>query len=339
MKKLGNVLYIMTPDSYLFCENEAIAVRVGGVEKARIPAQTIESIVCIGMMTVSTPLIRFCGDRGIGLSFCSEYGRFYGRIQGPVSGNVLLRKRQYEIAGKPEEVAIVKNILYGKIANTKLLLIRAARERPEAADHLREQAKKLTSCADLIRDADSIDTMRGIEGVAAAAYFGAFESMQVVNSEEMMFEKRTKHPPENRMNALLSFLYMLCKNDVQSALETVGLDPAFGYLHTLRPGRPSLALDLMEELRAPLCDRIALSLTNLKQIQANDFSTDNGKYMLSDAARKKVIEAYQNRKKAEILHTFLKEKIPVGLIPYAQGMLLARHIRGELDAYPPFLWR
>lgn len=339
MKKLGNVLYVMTPDSYLFCENNAIAVRIGGVEKARIPAHTIESIVCFGIMTVTTPLIRFCGDMGIGLSFCSEYGRFYGRIQGPVSGNVLLRKRQYLLADKPEGKSIVKNILYGKIANSKLLILRAAREHPAVGEYLRSQADKLTNCANLIKSADSIDTMRGIEGVAGAAYFGAFEAMQIVSSEEMMFEKRTRHPPENRMNALLSFLYMLCKNDVQSALETVGLDPASGFLHTLRPGRPSLALDLMEELRAPLCDRIALSLTNLKQIQSDDFSVDNGKFKLSDSARKKVIETYQNRKKTEILHPFLKEKIPVGLIPYTQGMLLARHIRGDLDAYPPFLWR
>ena len=338
MKQLGNVLYILTPDSYLYCENETIAVKVGGLEKARIPSHTIESVVCFGMNTVSVPLIRFCGERGIGLSFCTESGRFCGRFAGPVSGNVLLRKRQYALYDEPGAVDIARNILSGKLANSNLVLQRAGRERKisvafhEAQSLIEEYAASMVTTED-------IETLRGLEGKAAAAYFGCFESMQTVSETDMLFAHRTKHPPENRMNALMSFLYMLCKNDVQSALENVGLDPAVGYLHALRPGRPSLALDLMEELRAPLCDRIALSLTNKRQIQSSDFNCEGGRFRLGDQARRTVIDAWQTRKHEVIQHPFLGESIPIGLIPNAQAMLLARHIRSELDEYPPFLWR
>jgi len=340
MKRLGNVLYILTPDSYLFCENESIAIKIGGEEKARIPAHTIESIICFGMNTVSTPFVRFCGERGIGLTFCSEHGRFYGRFSGPVSGNVLLRKRQYDLYGTKNSVTLARNFIFGKVANEKLVLLRAAREREgEVSSNLRLHAAKLTECIEQIKDAGGIDYLRGIEGKAAAVYFGAFESMQTISDEELLFKCRTKHPPENRMNALLSFLYMLCLNDVRSALESVGLDPAVGYIHSLRPGRSSLALDLMEELRAPLCDRLALSLTNKMQIKASDFVYCSGYFKMSDKARRIVIDAWQSRKKDTIYHRFFKEKIHIGLIPYAQAMLLARYIRGDLDSYPPFIWR
>lgn len=340
MKQLGNVLYILTENSYLHCENSTICVKIGGVEKTRIPAHTVESIVCLCNMTVSTPFIGFCGENGIALSFHSETGRFYGRIQGAVNGNILLRKQQYQWIGQPESAQIVQNILIGKLANSRNVLLKAARSVAEnAAEQLRTAAQLLAEQSALLEQTDQIDRMRGIEGAAASIYFRVFDAMLKQDAPEMQFERRSRRPPENRFNALLSFVYMLMKNDVQSALESVGIDPAAGYLHTLRPGRPSMALDLMEELRAPLCDRFVLALVNLKQIQPDDFSTDSGEYKLKDSARKLVIKEWQLRKKEIITHPFLKEKIPIGLIPYCQAMLLSRVMRGDLDSYPPFVWR
>lgn len=340
MKKLLNVLYILTENSYLHCENGTISVKVGGTEKVKIPAHTIESIVCLCNTTVSTPFIGFCGDNGISLSFHSDNGRFYGRIYGKASGNVLLRKKQYQWTESAESTEVVRNILSGKLLNSRNLILRSARGTDDDNSiKLRDAARMLAEQADMLESAENIDSMRGIEGAAASVYFQAFDPMLKNNESEMRFERRSRRPPENRVNALLSFTYMLLKNDTQSALESVGLDPAVGYLHTLRPGRPSLALDLMEELRAPLCDRFVISLINLRQIRAKDFITDGGVYNLSDDARKLVISEWQQRKKDEITHPFLKEKIRIGLIPYCQAMLLARHIRGDIDGYPPFVWR
>ncbi len=342
MKKLQNVLYILTPDSYLFCQNETIAIKIGGIEKVRIPSHTIESIVCFGNTTVSTPFIQFCGQRGIGLTFLSEYGRFYGRVNGPASGNVLLRKKQYELLSEDKyPLQLVSNILLAKLLNSKNLLMRAAREHSqiESADELREASSRITNIAKKISEADNIDSLRGLEGVAANEYFGVFDHMIKANKEDFKFTKRTKHPPEDNINSLISFLYTLLKNDVQSALEAVGIDPAAGFLHTLRPGRPSMALDLMEELRASVCDRLAISLINLKEIKGDDFSVEPSGIKLSDKARKVVINAWQKRKQEEITHPFLEEKIPIGLIPFAQAQLLARNFRGDLDQYPPFIWK
>lgn len=340
MKQLGNVLYILTEGSYLHCENKSICVMVGGTEKTRIPAHTIEAIICLCNTTVSTPFIGFCGENGIALSFHSDNGKFYGRIYGSVSGNVLLRKKQYEWIGSHESAEVVRNIILGKIVNSRNMLTRAARNTTEEkALILKEQAEKLLEQENDLEGAKTIDSIRGIEGAAAAVYFRAFDAMLKTDESEMMFEKRSRRPPENRVNALLSFAYMLLKNDTQSALESVGIDPAAGYLHTLRPGRPSMALDLMEELRAPLCDRFVISLINLKQITASDFDAEGIEYKLKDKARRKVIQEWQLRKKETITHPYLKEKIPIGLIPYCQAMLLARHFRGDIDGYPPIIWR
>lgn len=340
MKKLCNTLYILTENSYLHCENGTICVKIGGTEKTRIPAHTVDSIICLCNTTVSSPFIGFCGEQGISLSFHSDHGRFYGRITGPVSGNVLLRTKQYQWIGSPESAEIVRNILSGKLLNSRNLLLKSARNTTEdKADILRNAAQMLSEQQTALETADSIDRMRGIEGAAATIYFRAFDAMLKNDDPALQFEKRSRRPPENRVNAVLSFVYMLLKNDMQSALESVGIDPAAGYLHTLRPGRPSLALDLMEELRAPLCDRFVISLLNLKQIQSDDFDTANGEFRMKDEARRLVIREWQLRKKEEILHPFLKEKIVIGLIPYCQAMLLARHMRGDLDGYPPFVWR
>jgi CRISPR-associated protein Cas1 len=340
MKQLQNVLYILTPGSYLFCQNEAIAVKVGGEDRALVPSHVVESIVCFGNTTVSTPFIGFCAEKGIALSFLSEYGRFYGRVQGPAHGNVLLRTRQYAMAADPVEcVAIVSNLLYGKIANARQILLRAAREHADelCTRALGQAAERLAESARSIKDAGSVAALRGIEGYASKEYFAAFPNM--VKSVGFDFSGRTRRPPEDPVNALMSFLYALLKNDVQSALESVGLDPAVGFLHALRPGRPALALDMMEELRAPLCDRLVLSLINRRMLDESDFSREAGGVLLSEKARRLVIDSWQKRKKEEIRHPFFGEKMAIGLIPFAQAMLLARWVRGDLDQYPPFHWR
>lgn len=342
MKKLKNVLYVLTPNSYLFCENEAVAIKIGGEEKARIPSHTIESILCFGNTTVSTPFIRFCSERNIGLAFLSDYGRFYGRIYGAVSGNVLLRKGQYDALNQDNlSSQIAKSILFGKFANSRMVLMKAAREHTDenAKAKLSTAADKIANCAKILESLNDINAMRGLEGTVASEYFSVFDNMLRTPDTNMRFERRSHHPPENEVNALLSFLYMLLKNDVQSALECVGLDPAAGFLHTLRPGRPSLALDLMEELRSPLCDRMAISLINLRQIKSDDFEKANGQYILSDKARRVVIDQWQKRKKEEIFHPFFEQKIAIGLIPFAQSQLFARVIREDLDEYPAYFWR
>ena len=340
MRQLKNTLYITTEDSYLFWENECIAVKVGGVEKVRIPAISIESIVCFGNTSVSAPLIRFCGERGIGLIFLSENGRFYGRINGPVSGNVLLRQRQFLSCSDPLFSArMASHFLCGKLLNEKNMLMRAARETAdgEREKRLKDKALEIAGLSKDLKEPLSTAAMRGIEGAAAAAYFSCFDMM--LKTKEMRFEERSRRPPKNEVNAVLSFLYMLLKNDVQSALEAVGLDPACGYLHTLRPGRPALALDIMEELRAPLCDRMALALFNRGQLDKKDFDLELGQCLIEEKARKLLISSWQNRKKETVQHPFIKEKIEIGLIPFVQAQLLARVLRGDLDEYPPFIWR
>lgn len=339
MKKLLNTLYLLTPDSYLFCRNETIAVKIGGQEKNAVPAKDIEAIVCFGQMTVSTPLLEFCGERGISVTFLSSHGHFCGRFYGPVSGNVLLRKKQYESISQPEFAKrLVQDILYSKIKNSKTVLLRAARKHQETRQALTQAANQLSELAVQLEACDSIDSMRGLEGAAATIYFSQFDSM-LQSPAGFRFETRSRRPPRNEVNAVLSFVYTLLTREISSALETVGLDPAAGYLHTLRPGRPSFALDLIEELRAPLCDRFTLSLLNLGQLGEKDFETDSEAVFLNERGRRTVLTSWQKRKVETIEHPFLQEKIPIGMIPYAQAMLFARVLRGDLDRYPPFIWR
>lgn len=341
MKKMLETLYILTPESYVFHRNENICVSVGEVEKVSIPASQVDSIVFVGKNAFSTPLLEFCSEHGITITFLNQYGRFYGRVCGSVSGNVLLRKRQYESL-KDETFAscTVQNILMGKFRNSRDVLMRYARSTANeekaqqlyhASEQLREMAVQLSNCT-------NIDSMRGVEGAAAAVYFSQFDNM-LSESCSFHFETRSKHPPQNEVNATLSFVYILLTHDVRSAAETVGLDPAAGYLHTLRPGRSSFALDMMEELRAPLCDRLVLTLFNKGQLSEKDFETDADAVYLSDKGKRTVVNQWRERKREEILHPFFKEKIPIGLIPYTQAMLFARVLRGDLDMYPPFVWR
>lgn len=275
MKKLLNTLYLLTPNSYLFCRNETIAVKVGGVEKNAVPAKDIEAIVCFGQMTVSTPLLEFCGKRGISVTFLSPQGHYCGRFYGPLSGNVLLRKKQYESINQVEfSNQLVRDILFGKIRNSKMVLLRAARKQSGDAVSLTQAVNQLSDLAAQLESCDCIDSMRGIEGAAATIYFSRFDTM-LHSPAGFRFESRSRRPPRNEVNAVLSFVYTLLTREISSALETVGLDPAAGYLHTLRPGRPSFALDLIEELRAPLCDRFTLSLFNLGQLGEKDFNSDS----------------------------------------------------------------
>ena len=338
MKHFLNTLYILTPESYLFLQNETIGVKVGGTEKIRVPAHTIDSIYCFGNVTVSTPLIGFFGARGIHLVFLSEYGKFHGRVQGPVSGNILLRRQQFAALEDPvQRTRLCKSILLGKLVNSKLFLQRQKREREDANGRIADAIEALTDAAKDLREAVTIESMRGIEGAAAAAYFSALPDM--LQGTTLSFSGRTRRPPEDPVNAVLSFLYTLLKNDVQSALEGVGLDPAAGFLHTLRPGRPALALDMMEELRAPICDRLAIALLNRKQITETSFEQLHAPVLLNEDGRKTILSAWQKRKQETIRHPFLEETVPVGLIPHVQAKLLARVLRGELDEYPPIVWR
>lgn len=338
MKHLLNTLYILTPESYLFLQNDTISVKVGGAERIRVPAHTIDSIYCFGNVTVSTPLIGFCGEHGIHMVFLSEYGKFYGRIQGPLSGNILLRRQQFAALEDPvRRTQLVKSILLGKLVNGKLFLQRQKREREDANGKIAHAIDKLTEAAKNLREAKTVDSMRGIEGAAAVAYFSAIPNM--LQGTTLTFSGRTRRPPEDPVNSVLSFLYTLLKNDVQSALESVGLDSAAGFLHTLRPGRPALALDLMEELRAPFCDRLAIALFNRKQITEDSFEQLNAPVLLNEKGRKTILSAWQKRKQETVRHPFLEETVPIGLIPYVQAKLLARVLRGELDEYPPIIWR
>ncbi len=341
MKKLLETMYITTPDSYAFLRNENICVEVGGEERASVPASQVDSIVFIGKNTVSTALMAFCGKHDITLSFIGIHGEFCGRVCGPVSGNVLLRKKQYESLHDTKFVSTtVRNILYGKIRNGKDVLLRYARNAAKSknADVLYAAAEKLGGMAKMLSETDNVDIMRGIEGAAANAYFSVFDNM-IDGKNGFVFDTRSKRPPRNEVNAVLSFVYTLMTHDCVSALETVGLDPAAGYLHTLRPGRASFALDMMEELRSPLCDRFVISLLHKGQLSKKDFNSEGDAVWLNEKGRRTVLSAWRERKREEITHPFFKEKIQIGLIPYTQAMLFARVLRGDLDLYPPFVWR
>lgn len=341
MKKLLETLYITTPESYLFERNGNICISIGGAERASVPISQVNSIVLFGKNTLSTALLSFCSKNDVTITFLSENGAFLGRLCGPVSGNVLLRKRQYETLTDADFAnRFVGDLLFCKIKNSRSVLMRYARSASDeaagravadAASELAEIAKKLDTCAD-------IDSMRGLEGAAASVYFSHFDEL-LANPRGYRFETRSRRPPLNEVNAVLSFVYTLLAHDVRSSMEAVGLDRAAGYLHTLRPGRPSFALDITEELRAPLCDRMVISMFNKDQFQPQDFTTDFGAVYLSEKGRRKVLAQWRSRKRESIQHPFLKEKIPIGMIPHAQSMLFARVLRGDLDRYPPFVWR
>lgn len=348
MRKLLNTLHVMTQGAYLHRDGETVAVKVGSELKLRVPVHTLEGLVCWGNVLCSPFVLSLCCEHNVGISYLTEQGRFLARVQGPVSGNVLLRRQQYRMAdGADGALAVVRSIVTAKVANSRVVLLRAGRETasPERQSLLRSAVDRLTWVGIDATNAPSIDAARGHEGIAAKIYFDVFDAMIRRESSEdndrpFVFTGRSRRPPRDRVNALLSFVYALLRHDVESALESVGLDPVVGFLHTDRPGRPSLALDLMEELRSALADRLVLTLINRRQVQGSGFSLqDGGGVLLEESTRKSVIAAWQTRKQEEIEHPFLNEKIPLGLVPYTQALLMARYIRGGLDGYPSFLWK
>lgn len=344
MKKLLNTLYVMTQGAYLCHEGEAVVVRLDNEIKIRVPIHTLGGIVCFGRVSCSPPLMGLCADRGVVISYLSEHGRFLARVEGPVSGNVLLRREQYRRADSPAQAAeMARNIVLGKIANSRTVLQRAVRDHGEKGgrEEIEAAVKRLGVLLDEVRTANPmLELLRGKEGEAANTYFAVFNRLITAQKEDFPFHGRSRRPPLDNVNALLSFLYTLLVHDVRAALETVGLDPQVGFLHAARPGRPSLALDLMEEFRSFLADRLALSLINLRQVRGKGFTrTESGAVTMDEDVRKTVLMAYQRRKQEEMVHPFIEERVPVGLLPFIQAQLLARHLRGDLDAYPPFIWR
>ncbi len=343
MRHLLNTLYVTTQGAYLSRDGETVLVRVDREDKLRVPIHTLGGIVCFGQVSCSPPLMGLCGERNVAISFLSEHGKFFARVQGPVSGNVLLRREQYRRADSEEFSArIAQSVVVAKIANCRTVLLRGIRDHednPQVAA-LEAAAVRLGRLLDDMRQPLPLDTVRGLEGDAARTYFDVFDQLIIAQKEDFFFRERSRRPPLDNLNALLSFFYTLLVHDVTAALETVGLDPAVGYLHRDRPGRPSLALDLMEEFRPVLADRLALSMVNRQQIRGKGFrKTETGAVLMDDATRKEVLVAYQKRKQEEIQHPFLGERVEVGLLPYVQALLLARYLRGDLDGYPPFLWK
>ncbi len=343
MKKLLNTLFVTLQGSSVVKEGENVVVREGDEVRLRVPVHGLGGLVTFGQVWCSPQLLFLCAERGVGVSFLSMNGRFLARVAGPVCGNVLLRRTQYRWADDPERSAsIARDMITGKLANARQVLQRARRDHGEKTDApaLEQAALRLEDCITRLPGVGTLDELRGVEGEGGNVYFGAFDALITAKEPAFRFTTRSRRPPLDPVNCLLSFLYTLLMHDARSALEGVGLDPAVGFLHRDRPGRSSLALDLMEELRPVLADRVALSLINLGQMRARDFRTEEGgAVLLTDDARKQVLVAYQKRKQEEILHPFLKERVEVGLLCHVQALLLARHIRGDLDGYPAFLWR
>lgn len=343
MKKHLNTLYVTSQKAYLYKEGQSVVVKIDKKICLRLPIHTLDGIVCFGAISMSPFLMHHCAESGVAVSFLSEHGRFLARVQGPVSGNVLLRRKQYRVADVPEETEkITRNFLRGKLANTRTVIRRAIRDHADkdGLSSLENAEIRLSRYLKWLQHPRTINEMRGIEGEAAAAYFVAFPDLITVRAPAFLFSGRNRRPPTDPINAMLSFAYTLLVHDCRSALESVGLDPCVGFLHTDRPGRPSLALDLMEEFRAFFADRLVLSLVNRRQIQAKDFiDSAGGAVTMKDRARKEFLTAWQKRKQEEITHPFLGEKCKVGLLSHLQALLLARHLRGDMEAYPPFIWK
>jgi CRISPR-associated protein Cas1 len=343
MKKHLNTLFVTTQGAYLAKEGESVVVKVDRETRLRVPVHTIGGIVCFGQVSCSPYLMGFCAERDVAVSFLSESGRFLARVQGPVSGNVLLRREQYRRADKYETSAeIAKTVLTGKLANCRTVLQRALRDHENKLDgeEIRQASKRLACSLRTLKSERSLDAIRGIEGDAAHTYFSVFDHLIISQKKDFIFQQRNRRPPLDKVNCLLSFLYTLLVHDVRSALESVGLDPAVGFLHRDRPGRPGLALDLMEEFRPVIADRLALSLINLSKVKKKGFKqAESGAILMNDDTRKTVLMAYQQRKQDEIIHPFLGEKVTVGLLFYTQALLMARYLRGDLDGYPPFIWK
>jgi CRISPR-associated protein Cas1 len=346
MQPLLNTLYVTTQGAYLAKVGLAVQVRLERKTLIQLPLHTLEAIACFGRVGVSPFLMGACAEAGVSVAFLTERGRFLAAVNGFTKGNVLLRRSQYHLADDPAAaLQIGRNIVRAKVANARTVLVRAARDAggdQARVDCLDSQAGRLSASLEELRGAKSLDEVRGLEGEAALQYFRAFNALQsaVPGADGFEFTKRTRQPPLDRINAVLSFVYTLLLHDVRSACESVGLDSCVGYLHVDRPGKPSLALDLMEEFRPFLADRLVFSLINRKQILPGGFKVqENGAVLMDDDTRKAVLVAWQQRKRESLVHPFLGEKVAIGLLTHLQAKLMSRYIRGDIEAYPPFVWK
>ena len=343
MKKLLNTLYVTSENSYLALDGENVVVFDEKTEIGRLPLHNLEGIVSFGYRGTSPALMGACAERNISLCYLTPQGKFLARVSGRIKGNVILRQQQYA-SSRDEQISldIARNCILGKVYNARWVLERAVRDHELQIDAEQVKAASgfLKQSLEFIQASQSKDQLRGYEGEAASIYFGVFDQLILQQKRDFSFHGRNKRPPLDPVNALLSFVYTLLTHTITSALETVGLDPYVGYLHTDRPGRTSLSLDLIEELRAVLADRFVLSLINKKMVSKKNFSIkENGVVLMDDEARKRVLTEWQNKKKEVITHPYLKEKVEWGMVPYVQAMLLARYLRGDLDGYPVFLWK
>jgi CRISPR-associated protein Cas1 len=343
MRKLLNTLYVSSQGAYLHQEGETVVVEKEKQRVLQLPVHTIGGIVCFGNVLCSPFLLGFCAERDVAISFLSEHGRFLASVRGPISGNVLLRRKQYRMADDDETTRkIAAQVVSGKLANCRIVINRTIRDHAAKVDvpHLKEASLSIDRIISRIPHAADVDEIRGFEGQAAAEYFRVFNHLIIEQKDGFVFTDRNRRPPLDEVNALLSFIYTLLAHDVRSALETVGLDPAVGFLHRDRPGRPGLALDIMEEFRPVIADRLVLSLINRRQVSKNGFTkAANGAVTMDDATRKTILIEYQNRKQDEVYHPYIEETAPIGLLFFIQANLMARYIRGDIDGYPPFFWR
>lgn len=339
MKKLKNNLYITSQDSYLHKQGETVAVRRGDQKPILVPAHSLHGIYCFGQVMVSPQLMGFCAEQGIRLAFFTEYGRFLGRVEGRQQGSILLRRAQYRYADT-KAVDIARVIIAAKIKNCRTVLLRRLRTYGDCAP-VSKATHALEESLRQLRTASTLDHVRGIEGEAASRYFHVFSALILpARQQAFPFYGRNRRPPRDAVNAMLSFVYSVLGQDISAALQGVGLDPQAGFLHADRPGRDSLAQDMLEEFRAWFADRLILTLINRQQIQTSDFIFEaSGAVRMTDEGRKKILTALQCRKQEEVTHPLLNESIQIGLLPHIQSLLLARHVRGEISAYPPFTGR
>ena len=343
MKKYLNTLFVTTQGAYLSKEGETIVVKIEQKIRMRIPIHTLAGIVCFGAVTCSPYLMGFCCENDVSISFLTKYGRFLAMVKGPVSGNVLLRRKQFRMADCEKTSALMAGfVLTGKLVNCRTVLERSLRDHKEKMNKevVKKVADRLLIYIQKELQNDNLDRLRGIEGDAAHQYFGVFNQLILAQKEAFSFSGRNRRPPTDRINCLLSFVYTLLVHDVRSGLESVGLDPAVGFLHRDRPGRPGLALDMMEEFRPFFADRLVLSMINRNQVRPDGFITkESGAVYMEDETRKTVLETYQKRKQESLIHPFLNEKVEIGNLFFIQALLLARFIRGDIDGYPPFIWK
>lgn len=343
MKHLRNTLFVTSEDVYLALDGENVVAKRDDAVLARYPLHTLQNIVTFSYAGASPALMGACVQRDVHMAFCSPRGRFLARVSAMPNGNVLLRRDQYRIADdKEQSCRIARCMISGKLYNARWVLERAKRDHPDRvdADRLRNAILILKEQVQAAAAAEQTDVLRGAEGVGAAAYFGVLDELILRDKIDFFFRSRNRRPPLDRVNALLSFAYALLAHECASALESVGLDAHVGFMHTDRPGRTSLALDLMEELRPVLADRFVLTTINNRILRSDDFLVeDSGAVRLTDSGRKAFLQAWQEKRKETIVHPFLQEKLPWGMIPYVQALLLARYLRGDLDAYPPLLWK